>query len=330
MWRRSLVVTWLCAGVAYAQPTPQQSTKAREHFNRAQAAEKDGRFRDAIDEYEQAYALVPHVDVLYNIAFDYEKLDEFGQAADYYQRYLDERTDPPPDADKVRAKIRDLRAKAKPMRVEAPPPPVEPTPEPFPRPSPHPSRPNRPGNVASEPPPSEPPPGEPPQQPPSEPTQPTEPAPARWHAGVSYGFGFGASANERYSLRAGIRVASVVELDAILGSFGNNDYAAGALARVVVLPHQGWSPFARGAVTIGYARQDASSRAETRSPLGFEAGGGIQFGHRSRFEIDAVVRWLSGGFDATSTTAFSYVNDEVAFAIDLGFSFDMPIMAGGR
>src|ERR1041385_5833858 len=110
MWRRSLVVVWLCAGVAHAQP----AVKAREHFNRAQAAEKDSRYRDAIDEYEQAYALVPHVDVLYNIAFDYEKLDQWGTAADYYQRYLDERTEPPADADKVRAKIRELRAKAKP------------------------------------------------------------------------------------------------------------------------------------------------------------------------------------------------------------------------
>jgi hypothetical protein len=320
MWRRLLVAAVLCAagGPALAQPSKQQQAQARDHFKRAQAAEKDGRYRDAIDEYQKAYALVPHADVLFNIAFDYEKLELWAEAANFYQRYLDERTEPPADANEVRTKIRDLRAKARSTHADEPPPSVPMTTEPEPPPALPPTKPP----VIDSPPVID--------QPP-ETTGPTEtPPPPRWHAGFSYGYGFGDAPSERYLGHIGMRLANVVELDGIIGVFGNNDYAAGLLARFVMTPSAGWAPFVRGAATIGYARQDGSSTAGKRYPIGVEAGGGVQFGRRGRFEVDAVVRWLRGGWEAGETTADSYVNDAVTFAIDLGLSFDIPIITTGR
>ena len=113
------VVAWWCT-LAAAQPAENRQ-EAAEHFKLAKAAEKDARHQDAIDEYLLAYTLVPHADVLYNIAFNYEALKQWARAVEYYQRYLDERSDRPPDADTVIAKIKELKT-----RIPAAPPPPPP------------------------------------------------------------------------------------------------------------------------------------------------------------------------------------------------------------
>ena len=78
--RRALAILLVC-GVAHAQPARRE---AGEHFKAGQQAQAEGRYRDAIAEYDQAYALLPHANALFNIAFCYEKLGEWAQAADYY------------------------------------------------------------------------------------------------------------------------------------------------------------------------------------------------------------------------------------------------------
>ncbi len=300
MLRALLVVACLTA-VAVAQPSPQQ--EAKEHFDLANAAEKEGRYRDAIDEYEKAYALVPHVDVLYNIATDLEHVEEWARAAEFYQRYLDERTEPAPDAAAVRRKIRVLRA-----RVPPPPQPIEPPP------------------VQS----IEPQPINPPPFAVTVPQQPQSPwANSPWHAGASYGVGFGDAPTERYLGYGGLRFARRADLDLVAGSFGRNDYAIGVMGRVILYP--GYvAPFLRAAATIGVAKQDASSMAGTRFPFGFEAGGGIALGAHGRIELDAVARWVRGGWAAADTTAASYVNDSFSFGIDLGITFDFALIGGVR
>jgi hypothetical protein len=301
MLRALLVVACLTA-VAVAQPSPQQ--EAKEHFDLANAAEKDGRYRDAIDEYEKAYALVPHVDVLYNIATDLEHIEEWARAAELYQRYLDERTEPAPDAAAVKRKIRVLRA-----RIPAPPPPpVEPPPEQ----------------------PSEPPPFNPPPIALVVPQKPQSPwANSPWHLGASYGVGFGDAPTERYLAYGGLRFAHRADLDLVGGSFGRNDYAVGVMGRVILYP--GYvAPFLRAAATIGVAKQDASSMAGTRFPFGVEVGGGVAFGVHGRVEVDAVARWVSGGWGTADTTAPSYVNDSFAIGIDLGITFDFALIGAGR
>jgi tetratricopeptide (TPR) repeat protein len=299
---RSLVLAaWLCGGATAALAQAPTRQEAAEHFKRATAAEKDGRHQEAIDEYLLAYTLVPHADVLYNIGVNYEALKEWARAVEYYQRYLDERSERPSDADAVAAKIRELRT-----RIPAPPPPVEPpgTGEPGAPPGP-------PAIIDTPPPP------------------PYNPL-ARWHAGLSYGLGVGDAPVERFLGHAGMRFGQRFDIDGIVGAFGKNDYALGVMGRLLLSRINLAQPFVRAAVTIGYAKQDASSGADTRFPVGFEAGGGLQIGARGKIEVDAVVRWIAGGWDAAATTADSYVNDTFAFAFDVGVVVDFAIISGVR
>jgi hypothetical protein len=150
----------------------------------------------------------------------------------------------------------------------------------------------------------------------------------RWHLGAAYGIGVGDAPIQRFLAFGGLRLSRFVELDAIGGAFGKNDYALGGVTRVLLPGSRVATPFLRGAVTIGRAKQDASSTAGTKFPVGFEAGGGVQLGSkRGHFEADAVIRWVRGGWDAMASPD-SYVNDELAVALDIGFAFD--ISGGGR
>jgi tetratricopeptide (TPR) repeat protein len=281
------------SGVVHAQPTKE----AGEHFERGERAQAEGRYRDAIASYEAAFALVPHPNAVFNIAVCYEKLGEWHSAAESYEKYLD-LDKSASDAAVVRGKIRALRAKA-----GDPGPPVGPMPQPY-----HAGPP--PGLVDRPP-------------PPDEPAQ-------KFHAGVSYGLGFGDSVAERYLAHAGIRIARRIDLDGVLGLFGKNDLAIGALGKLTVARSGYVVYLVRGAATIGYAKQDNSSSAGTRAPLGFEAGGAIAFGKGGRFELGAGLRWTVGGWTSDATTADSYVNDAMAFVIDLGVALDFPVSVGPK
>jgi hypothetical protein len=289
------------ASVAVAQPTPKE--RAAEHFKRGSGFYDQGRYVEAIAEFEQAYALVPHVDVLFNIARAYERLGESGKAADYLERYLTERTDTAADADAVIARINNLRERARREAHVEPPtkPPVEPPPP----------EPNPPRDVPPLPPP------------------PNPPQPSRWHVGASYGIAVGEAPNERYLAHGGIALLSRrLELDAVVGAFGKNDYALGVLGRFVVVRGPNWGVFAHGAATIGLAKQDASSMAGTRFPFGFEAGGGVRYGSKLRLELALLARFVRGGWTPDATTAESFVNDSAAVVIDLGVAVDVPIASG--
>lgn len=300
------LVALASAGVAHAQPTKE----AGEHFERGEKAQAEGRYRDAIDSYEQAFRLVPHPNSLFNIAVCYERLGEWKTAADHYERYLD-LDKSAADAAIVRGKIRALRSKA-----GDPGPPVEPR-----------GNPNitGPGGLLG--------PGEP--DGPGGPGGPGagigdrvvpggEPA-QRYHFGVSYGLGFGDSVAERWLAHGGLRIARRIDIDGVFGIFGKNDLAIGAIAKLAVVKSGYVTYLVRGAATIGYAKQDDSSTAGTRAPLGFEAGGAIAFGKGGRFELGGGFRWTVGGWSSDTTTADSYVNDAMAFVIDLGVALDFPV-----
>jgi hypothetical protein len=307
MVRAALVIIACLAAIDPAHAQPQNRQKAAEHFKRAEAAEKAGRHQEAIDEYLAAYSLIPHADVLFNIALNFEALQQWAPAAEYYQRYLDERTDPPADADAVRAKIREIRTRIPPAPGSGN------TGDPRPPRPPQGDPPAPPFGISDQPPP-----------PPSTPL-------SRWHGGGSYGFGFGDAPVERYLLHAGMRFAHRLDVDAIVGVFGKNDHAIGLMGRLLLGPRgANAQPFARGAVTIGYAKQDASSSAGTRFPVGAEAGAGVQLGAKGRVELVAALRFTAGGWGADETTADSYVNDAFAFAVDLGVVLDFGIISGVR
>jgi len=209
----------------------------------------------------------------------------------------------------VRAKIRDLRAKS-----QAPAPaPAEPAPQPSDSGASQPVGPVDNGALP----------------PPPPPTAPSSSL-SGFHGGLAYGLGFGDAPMQRLLAHGGYRIASRLDADAIIGAFGKNDRGAGVLARLLITRSPVVVSFARAAATVGYAKQDASSTAETKFPLGFEAGGGLQIGGKGKVEVDAVVRWVRGGWDAASTTADSFVNDEIAFAIDVGVEVDFGLIAGAR
>jgi hypothetical protein len=289
------------SGVASAQPTDAAQREAGEEFERGERAQARGLYHDAIAAYQKAFALVPHSNTLFNIAVCYEKLGQWSQSVDYYERYLSHAEDPV-DGVEVRDKIRELRARSGPAVI---------TPELPPETPAAPATPSGTTDARYNP-----------------FVYPPTPKPARWHAGLSYGFGFGDAPVERYLAHGGIRIAGRLELDAILGKFGKNDVAVGAMARLILAKSfaGGYAqPFLHGAATIGYAKSDDSSDAATKAPLGFEAGGGVRFGKQGRFELSGVMRVVQGGFDETSTVFDSYVNDATAFAIDLGIAFDIPL-----
>lgn len=288
-----IVGTSFLAGVGEvdAQPTAEQK-EAGEYFERGESARGQGRYKEAIAAYMRAYALAPHPYALFNIALSYEKLGEWANAADYYERYLTADSDAV-DADEVRAKIRDFRGRSASSTTTDP------------------GQPPDDGNAGV--------------QRGNPWDAPVVPKPARWHAGVSYGLGFGDAPVERYLAHGGIKLAGRLELDAILGKFGKNDVAIGGMARLLVAKAEYMQPFLHGAATVGYAKQDDSSDASTKVPLGIEAGAGVRVGKQGRFEIVAVLRFIQGGFDETSTVVDSYINDSFAFAVDLGVAFDIPL-----
>lgn len=82
----------LAPGVAQAQESADsaQRTLAREHFARGVALAKAHSYTEALNEFEQAYAAVPHFSVLYNIGQARLALGDSAAAITTLQRYLDE------------------------------------------------------------------------------------------------------------------------------------------------------------------------------------------------------------------------------------------------
>jgi hypothetical protein len=94
-------------------PSPARAddkARAAEHFALAQSAEKRRDWRQAIEEYEEAYRLSPHPSVLYNIGLDHEHLSRWRDAARYFLRYVDEAPGAS-DREAVLARVRALREK---------------------------------------------------------------------------------------------------------------------------------------------------------------------------------------------------------------------------
>lgn len=119
---RFVLVLILCALSAHAVAQPADTrAQAKKAFARAQAAEARKDWRTAISEYLTAYDLSPHPDVLYNVAGDYERLEQLRDAVTYYRRYLDEKDDAE-DRAKVEKLIAALRRRPGPVTIATTPP----------------------------------------------------------------------------------------------------------------------------------------------------------------------------------------------------------------
>lgn len=69
---------------------------ARAHYQAGQHFYDQGQYDEAIHEFEEAYRLKPHPNVLYNIAQAHERLLEYAESVKWFERYLKEA---PPDAE---------------------------------------------------------------------------------------------------------------------------------------------------------------------------------------------------------------------------------------
>jgi iron complex outermembrane receptor protein len=94
----------LCATLlASASARADQRVEARSHFRKGMSAIAEGHYEAGIEELKAAYEILPHPNVLYNIARAYGDMGDLENAISYYRKYLD---GAPKDRDEV-AKVVD-------------------------------------------------------------------------------------------------------------------------------------------------------------------------------------------------------------------------------
>jgi hypothetical protein len=86
-----------------------ESTDARAHYETAQQLYDEGRYEEAIVEFELAYRDKPHPNVLYNIAQAQERLLDYDASVKAFERYLGEAAPDDPRRKIVENRLRVLR-----------------------------------------------------------------------------------------------------------------------------------------------------------------------------------------------------------------------------
>lgn len=89
---------------------------ASKEFQAGAAADKDHDYRNAIDHYRRAFDILPHQFAAYNIATDFEHLNDIKNAVIWYQKFL-QLDSTSADAQKVRQHLNDLSAKSGPIKI---------------------------------------------------------------------------------------------------------------------------------------------------------------------------------------------------------------------
>lgn len=84
----ALVLMATLLGNGGVKPDDAARAQAVVHFQQAERSFEEGLYRDAIREFEAAYRLAPHPDLLFNLAQCHERLGEFGPAIERYRAYL--------------------------------------------------------------------------------------------------------------------------------------------------------------------------------------------------------------------------------------------------
>ncbi len=99
------------AGTAAAD----ERTEARAHFKRGMGAIADGHYDAGIEELKKAYDILPHPNVLYNIARAYVDVGDLENAVTYYRRYLEGN---PKDRDEVAQIVASLEARIRKQQAQ--------------------------------------------------------------------------------------------------------------------------------------------------------------------------------------------------------------------
>ena len=102
-------------------------TDARRHFRTGMALIAEGDVDAGVAELREAYEILPHPNVLYNIGRAYAESGSYAEAIEYFERYVES---DPPDRAEVLGFIEALRARIRAVegRDDAQPPPAETTP----------------------------------------------------------------------------------------------------------------------------------------------------------------------------------------------------------
>ncbi|HVH42164.1 MAG TPA: TonB-dependent receptor [Labilithrix sp.] len=90
-------------------------TEARAHFKKGMEAISAGKYDDGIAELEKAYEILPHANVLYNIARAHAEAGNLEKALEYFRRYLQTE---PADKDETLAIVRTLELRLKKQQAE--------------------------------------------------------------------------------------------------------------------------------------------------------------------------------------------------------------------
>ena len=91
-------------------------TEARSHFKKGMDSINAGKYDDGIGELQKAYQLLPHPNVLYNIARAYAEAGDLDEAVTYFHKYLDGN---PPDKEEAAQVLKNLEARIKRQQATA-------------------------------------------------------------------------------------------------------------------------------------------------------------------------------------------------------------------
>ena len=91
-------------------------TEARSHFKKGMDSINAGKYDDGIAELQKAYQLLPHPNVLYNIARAYAEAGDLDEAVTYFRKYLDGN---PPDKEEAAQILKNLEARIKRQQAAA-------------------------------------------------------------------------------------------------------------------------------------------------------------------------------------------------------------------
>lgn len=111
------LITLALTGSAHAD----NRKEARDAFASGEAADKRKDYRAAIEHYLRAYELAPHHFALYNIGIDYERLGEYRESAEWFNRYLKE-APASPELDRVTRLLSELKLRPAKLTVTTKPP----------------------------------------------------------------------------------------------------------------------------------------------------------------------------------------------------------------
>jgi hypothetical protein len=117
-----LVVGLLVAPAAVRTAAADAKKEASRHFKLGVDLYGEGKFSEALVEFQRAYELRPHPSVLYNIAATYRELSYYSESIEFFERFLGEGKGVAKKdlIKKAQAELDELRARVGSIVVEAP------------------------------------------------------------------------------------------------------------------------------------------------------------------------------------------------------------------